>query len=161
LFLIFHIKLYIFNNNLNSKIMKITNEIGKAVKSLNDQISAHKNDKLDQLEEVAISQYIQSANEVADLEKTLVSKMNLREKDQMNELYQLKTNGIAQMQSEIVDAEGTGLVAIANAFVANDANLDAALNTSFSEKQDRWLARWTHEGNYTDDFLPGWDSYAG
>lgn len=141
--------------------MKITNEIGKAVKSLNDQISTRKNEKLDQLEEVAISQYIQSVDEVDSKQVALVDKMKLREKDQMNELYQLKTNGVAQMQSEIVDAEGTGLVAIANAFVANDASLDAALNASFSEKQSRWFARWTHEGNYTDDFLPGWDSYAG
>lgn len=141
--------------------MKITNEIGKAVKSLNDEIKAYKLSERDALAQEVADEFNENDKDRTARYDALYAKIESEQEAQIQTLTSLKNEAIATMQAEIVDADGTGLIAVANAFVQADADLDSALEDSQAAKVSRWETRIAFEGNYGDDFLPGWNSYAG
>ena len=139
--------------------MKITNEIGKAVKSLNDEIASYKSSERDALSKVVTEKFDGNVADKVARHDVLFAKIEQTQNEQIQTLNSLKDETIAQMQAEIVDADDTGLIAVANAFVQADEDLDSALEDSQATKVARWEARIALEGNYGDDFLPGWNSY--
>jgi hypothetical protein len=138
--------------------MKITNEIGKAVKSLNDSIAEHKQTSRVALEEVVQEEYNEAVNEATDSLNTLLAKIAVEKAAQTALMARTKADGLEQIQTDIIDADDTGLIAIANAFVQADEDLDSALEDSQSTKVSRWDARIALEGDYGTDFLSGWNS---
>ena len=141
--------------------MKITNEIGKAVKSLNDEIKAYKLSERNALAQVVADEFNENDKDRTEKYDALYAKIESEQNEQIQTLVEMKTRAIAKMQGDIVDDADTGLIAVANAFVQADADLDSALEDSQAAKVSRWETRIAFEGNYGDDFLPGWNSYAG
>ena len=139
--------------------MKITNEIGKAVKSLNDEIASYKSSERDALSKVVTEKFDGNVADKVARHDVLFAKIEQTQNEQIQTLNSLKDEAIVQMQAEIVDVDDTGLIAVANAFVQADEDLDSALEDSQSTKVERWETRIALEGNFGDDFLPGWNSY--
>lgn len=140
--------------------MKITNEIGKAVKSLNDEIKAYKLSERNALAQVVADEFNENDKDRTEKYDALYAKIESEQNEQIQTLVEMKTRAIAKMQGDIVDDADTGLIAIANAFVQADSDLDAVLIASQAEKIARWDARIALEGNFAD-FDGGWNSYAG
>lgn len=141
--------------------MKITNEIGKAVKSLNDEIKAYKLSERNALAQEVADEFNENDKDRTEKYDALYAKIESEQNEQIQTLDRMKKRAIAKMQGDIVDDADTGLIAVANAFVQADADLDSALEDSQAAKVSRWETRIAFEGNYGDDFLPGWNSYAG
>lgn len=141
--------------------MKITNEIGKAVKSLNDEIKAYKLSERNALAQEVADEFNENDKDRTEKYDALYAKIESEQNEQIQTLDEMKKRAIAKMQGDIVDDADTGLIAIANAFVAADSNLDEVLKTSQAEKVARWEERIALEGDYETGFKAGWDSYAG
>lgn len=140
--------------------MKITNEIGKAVKSLNDEIKAYKLSERNALAQEVADEFNENDKDRTEKYDALYAKIESEQNEQIQTLDEMKKRAIAKMQGDIVDDADTGLIAIANAFVQADEDLDEVLKTSQAEKVSRWEERIALEGNF-GDFDGGWNSYAG
>lgn len=140
--------------------MKITNEIGQAVKSLNDEIASYKSSEREALSKVVAEKFDENEADKDARYEALYAKIESEQNEQVQTLEALKNEAIVTMQAQIVDADDTGLIAIANAFVQADEDLDSALEDSQAAKVERWETRIALEGNF-GSFDTGWNSYAG
>ena len=138
--------------------MIILKEIGASVKDLNDTIKEKKqrdrgvltaliNEQVSELDDKAVAQY-----------QTLRHKIIDENGAHSMEMQDYTKEAKANLASIIVDDADTGLISIANAFVAADSDLDALLAQSQTAKVERWETRIALEGNY-DGFKEGWDEY--
>jgi len=141
-------------------MINILKEIGTSVRELNDTITAEKQADRDALTALIGEKVSENDDSAVAQYQAFINKITADESAHGAEMVDFIVQAKANLHSVIVDDADTGLIAIANAFVAADEELDSALETSQVAKVSRWETRIALEGNY-ESFLGGWDSYVG